>query len=333
MKLATLKHLSRDGMLVIVSDDLSRCVPVPSIAATLQEALDGWTERGAALQSAARALEAGALDGAMPFDEAQCMSPLPRAYQWLDGSAYVTHVELVRKARGVEMPPSFWTDPLMYQGGSDVFLSPRDDIQVADESWGIDLEAEIAIITTDVPMGVTMDAAADCVALVMLVNDVTLRGLAPNELQKGFGFLHSKPPSAFSPVAVSPEALGAAWSDGKLRLPLRSFINGTPFGWPDAGVDMTFNFSQLIAHAAKTRPLMAGTIIGSGTVSNKGGDVGSSCLVERRMLETIEHGAPKTDFLKFGDRVKIEMTDATGRSIFGAIDQQVVAYSGPARGM
>ncbi len=333
MKLATLKNLSRDGMLVVVSEDLSRCAPVPSIAATLQEALDRWTERQSALQSAARALEAGALDGAIPFDEAQCMSPLPRAYQWLDGSAYVTHVELVRKARGVEMPPSFWTDPLMYQGGSDVFLGPRDDIQVADEAWGVDLEAEIAVITTDVPMGVTLEAAADCVALVMLVNDVTLRGLAPAELQKGFGFVHSKPPSAFSPTAVAVDSLGDAWKDGKLHLPLHSYINGASFGRPQAGVDMTFNFAQLIAHAAKTRPLMAGTIIGSGTVSNKEGDVGSSCLVERRMLETIEHGAPKTEFLQFGDRVKIEMMDTQGRSIFGSIDQQVVQYSGPMSGM
>ncbi len=332
MKLASYKNLSRDGMLVLVSNDLTRCAPVPSIAPTLQRALDNWTSHRSELEAAARALESGALES-MPFDEAQCMSPLPRAFQWADGSAYVTHVELVRRARGVEMPPSFWTDPLMYQGGSDVFLGPQDDIQVADEAWGIDLEAEIAVITTDVPMGVTPEAAADCVALVMLVNDVTLRALAPAELQKGFGFFHTKPPSSFSPVAVTPEALGDAWREGKLHLPLRSFINGTPFGWPDAGVDMTFNFAQLIAHAAKTRPLMAGSIIGSGTVSNKEGGVGSSCLVERRMLETIEHGEPKTPFLKFGDRVRIEMTDAEGRSIFGAIDQQIVHYSGPMSGM
>jgi len=340
MKLATLKTGGRDGTLVVVSRDLSRCCPVPAIALTLQQALDGWDHARPQLEAVAAALEAGEAEAAMPFDEAACASPLPRAYQWADGSAYVNHVELVRKARNAEMPASFWTDPLMYQGGSDSFLGPRDPIVMADEAWGIDLEGEVAVVTGDVPMGATRDQAARAIRLIMLVNDVSLRGLIPAELGKGFGFFQSKPSSAFSPVAVTPDELGAAWDGGKVHLPLLSAINGRPFGKPDAGVDMTFDFPTLVAHAAKTRPLCAGTIIGSGTVSNKDpdgspgrpvaeGGVGYSCLAEIRTIETIRDGKPSTPFLRFGDRVRIEMRDAAGASIFGAIDQEVRRYEGP----
>ncbi len=341
MKLASLQH-GRDGRLVVVSRDLSACVPVPAIALTLQQALDHWETVEPALRGVAAALEAGDadLEGVMPFREEDCAAPLPRAFQWADGSAYVNHVELVRKARGAEMPPSFWTDPLMYQGGSDSFLAPHDPICMADEAWGIDLEGEVAVVTGDVPMGVSAEAARGMVWLVMLVNDVSLRGLIPNELAKGFGFFQSKPSTAFSPVAVTPDELGTAWDGGKLHRPLLSFINGKPFGTPDAGVDMTFDFGQLIAHAAKTRPLCAGTIIGSGTVSNKDpdggpgrpvdqGGLGYSCLAEIRTIETIRDGKPSTPFLRFGDRVRIEMRDEAGASIFGSIDQEVRKYEGP----
>ena len=265
-----------------------------------------------------------------------CASPLPRAFQWADGSAYVNHVELVRKARNAEMPESFWTDPLMYQGGSDSFLGPRDEIPMADEAWGIDFEAEVAVVTGDVPMGVSAADAGDYIQLVMIVNDVSLRGLIPGELGKGFGFFQSKPSSAFSPVAVTPNELGDAWRDNKLHLPLLSDLNGEAFGKPEAGINMTFDFGQLIAHAAKSRPLVAGTIVGSGTVSNKlddgpgkpiaDGGVGYSCLAEIRTIETIESGAPKTSFMKFGDHIKIEMLDQSGASIFGSIEQTVVKY-------
>jgi fumarylacetoacetate (FAA) hydrolase len=254
------------------------------------------------------------------------MSPLPRAYQWADGSAYVNHVELVRKARGAEMPPSFWTDPLMYQGGSDSFLGPHDDILMGDESWGIDFEGEVAVITDDTPMGVSAEDAGKHIQLLMLVNDVSLRGLIPKELEKGFGFFQSKPSSAFSPVAVTPDELGPAWQDYKVHLPLRSTLNSSEFGHPDAGIDMVFNFATLVAHAAKTRPLVAGTIVGSGTVSNKNHAVGSSCIVERRLLEKINSGESTTPFMKFGDRIKIEMTDKHGQSVFGAIEQTVKQY-------
>ena len=282
-------------------------------------------------------LDAGEAE-AQPFDQAQALSPLPRAYQWADGSAYVNHVELVRRARGAEMPESFWSDPLMYQGGSDSFLAPRAPIPVADEAWGIDFEAEIAVVTDDVPMGISADAAGEHIKLLMLVNDVSLRNLIPAELGKGFGFFHAKPSSAFSPVAVSPDVLGDAWDGGKVNLPLLSTLNGTLFGRPDAGIDMTFDFPTLIAHAAKSRPLGAGTIIGSGTVSNKldggpgktieAGGVGYACLAEIRMVETIENGAPATPFMSFGDTIRIEMLDPDGDSIFGAIDQQIQAYEG-----
>ena len=333
MKLASLKD-GRDGRLVVVSRDLSRYLDASKIAPTMQAALDNWSEVAPRLDKLAKSLESAG-QGA-PFDESACASPLPRAYQWADGSAYVNHVELVRKARGAEMPETFWTDPLMYQGGSDSFLGPRDDIPVGDEAWGIDFEAEVAVVTGDVPMGVSVADAGSYIRLIMIVNDVSLRGLIPGELAKGFGFFQSKPSSAFSPVAVTPDELGSAWQDNKVHLPLLSTLNEAAFGKPEAGVDMTFDFAQLIAHAAKTRPLAAGTIIGSGTVSNKldggpgkpvaAGGVGYSCIAEIRMIETIESGAPQTAFMKFGDRVRIEMHDADGASIFGTIEQTVVKY-------
>ena len=336
MKLATYKNGSRDGQLVVVSRDLSKAVAVPQIAATLQSALDHWSVAAPALLEVYRGLNQGSVQGEFAFDQAACESPLPRAYQWADGSAYVNHVELVRKARNSEMPPSFWTDPLMYQGGSDDFIGPRDNIDVVSEDYGIDFEGEVAVITGDVPMAVSADAARSHIRLVMLVNDVSLRGLIPNELAKGFGFFQSKPASAFSPVAVTPDELGTHWHDAKLHLPLVSHLNGKLFGKPNAGVDMTFDFGQLVAHAAKTRNLGAGAIIGSGTVSNKQGTdygtsideggLGYSCIAEVRMIETIRDGAPKTSFMKFGDRIRIEVLDDEGHSVFGAIDQQVVKY-------
>jgi fumarylacetoacetate (FAA) hydrolase len=325
MKLASLKG-GRDGALMVVSRDLSRCVPVPHVAMTLQHALDHWSEAAPRLQQVYDLLNEGKAEGEWAFDPKACASPLPRAYQWADGSAYVTHVELVRKARGAEMPPSFWTDPLMYQGGSDSFIGPCDPILAADEAWGIDFEGEVAVITDDVPMGCTPEAATKHIKLLMLVNDVSLRNLIPAELAKNFGFFQSKPASAFSPVAVTPDELNGAWKDGKAHLPLTVTYNGAAFGHPDAGVDMTFSFSQLIAHAAKTRALVAGSIVGSGTVSNKSGNVGSACLAEKRTLETIETGKPVTPFMKFGDRIRIEMLDRDGKSIFGAIDQRVEKY-------
>jgi fumarylacetoacetate (FAA) hydrolase len=325
MKLASL-NLGRDGELVVVSRDLARAVKVPQIAATLQAALDDWEVKRPLLESVYQRLNDGLIDEAFVFDQADCHSPLPRAYHWADGSAYVNHVELVRKARGAEMPESFWQDPLMYQGGADSFIPPHAPIQMGDEAWGIDLEAEIAVITDDVPMGATVAQAAEHIQLLMLVNDVSLRNLIPGELAKGFGFYQSKPSSSFSPVAVTPDELGESWKDGKVHRPLVSHINGALFGQPSAGVDMTFNFPILVAHAAKTRPLGAGTIIGSGTVSNYDRSAGSSCLAEKRMLEIIEQGEAKTPFLKFGDRVRIEMFDAAGQSIFGAIDQAVERY-------
>jgi len=325
MKLATLRRGGRDGRLVVVSRDLTHCQLVPGIAPTLQAALDDWATVAPKLAERAAALEHGSLHSdVMPFDPAQCAAPLPRAYHWVDGSAYVNHVELVRKARGAEMPASFWTDPLVYQGGSDDLLGSRDDATFGDTAWGIDLEAEVAVITDDVPMATTAEDAAGHIKLVALVNDWSLRGLIPGELAKGFGFYQSKPATAFSPVAVTPDELGDAWSDSKVHLPLVSRINGREFGHPDAGTDMTFSFAQLIAHVTRTRRLGAGAIVGSGTVSNYDRSRGSSCLAEKRTLEQLEHGAPRTPFLQFGDRVSIEMFDAGGRSIFGALDNRVV---------
>ncbi|HUE93666.1 fumarylacetoacetate hydrolase family protein [Pseudomonas sp.] len=325
MKLASLNQ-GRDGMLVVVSRDLSRATKVPTISDTLQAALDNWAVSKPKLEAVYQRLNDGLEEGAFAFDQAACHSPLPRAYHWADGSAYVNHVELVRKARGAEIPESFWHDPLMYQGGADCFIPPHSPIQMADEAWGIDLEAEIAVITDDVPMGATAAEAAGHIQLLMLVNDVSLRNLIPGELAKGFGFYQSKPSSSFSPVAITPDELGDIWEGGKVHRPLVSHINGALFGQPDAGVDMTFNFPTLVAHAAKTRPLCCGTIIGSGTVSNYDRSAGSSCLAEKRMLEIIESGEAKTPFLKFGDRVRIEMFDAAGHSLFGAIDQVVEKY-------
>ncbi|HMM63515.1 MAG TPA: fumarylacetoacetate hydrolase family protein, partial [Mesorhizobium sp.] len=332
---ATLKDGTRDGRLVVVSRDLTRCTDASFLARTLQAALDDWTRIAPHLDALSQSLESGSVPS-QRFHEHDAHSPLPRAYQWADGSAYVNHVELVRRARGAQMPESFWTDPLMYQGGSDSFIAPRDPIRMADEAWGIDMEAEVAVIVDDVPMGATVTEARAAIRLVVLVNDVSLRGLIPAELAKGFGFFQGKPSSAFSPVAVTPDELGDAWDGGRLHLPLMVDLNGKPFGRADAGIDMTFDFPQLIAHAARTRPLAAGAIIGSGTVSNRldggpgrpvaEGGVGYSCIAEQRTIETIESGAPKTPFLRFGDTVRIEMKDKAGRSIFGAIEQAVEKY-------
>ncbi len=326
MKLATLKSDSRDGRLLIVSRDLKTAISAEAIAPTLQYALENWKFIRNELDEAYEMLSQGQANNAFAFDPKACHSPLPRAYQWLDGSAYVNHVELVRRSRGVEMPANFWTDPLMYQGASDSFIGPYDDIVLPSEKDGIDFEGEVAVITDDVPMGVSVDAAAQHIKLVVLVNDVSLRYLAMPEIAKGFGFLQAKPASAFSPVAVTPDDLGDAWRDGRVCLPLLSYYNGELFGKPNAGVDMVFNFPQLIAHAARTRFLSAGTIIGSGTVSNKDKSVGSSCIVEKRTIEKLETGESTTPFMKFGDTVKIEMRDANGQSIFGAIEQKVVQY-------
>ncbi|MDQ0559340.1 fumarylacetoacetate (FAA) hydrolase [Rhizobium mesoamericanum] len=340
MKLATLKDSTRDGQLVVVSRDLTRFTHAGEVARTLQAALDDWSAAAPKLVRLAERLEAGSAPSER-FDQRRVHSPLPRAYQWADGSAYVNHVELVRRARNAEMPRAFWTDPLMYQGGSDCFLAPRDPILAGDEKYGIDMEGEVAVIVDDVPMGATAEQAGNAIRLVMLVNDVSLRGLIPDELAKGFGFFQSKPSSAFSPVAATTDELGEAWRDGKIHLPLLVSLNGIPFGRANAGVDMTFNFGQLIAHAAKTRALTAGSIIGSGTVSNKrgsgpgkpiieGGD-GYSCIAEIRMIETVERGGPTTPYLHFGDTVRIEMNDEHGASIFGAIEQTVQRYSGDER--
>lgn len=325
MKLATLDNGQRDGRLVFVSADLSRHTPANAFAPTLQAALDNWSDLEGPMRDAWRAFDADRDEGE-PFDQGKARSPLPRAYQWADGSAYLNHAELVRKARNAEMPESFLTDPLMYQGGSDSFLDPRQDIEIADEAWGIDFEAEVAVVTDDVPMGVSAETAAGHVKLLMIVNDVSLRNLIPGELGKGFGFFQAKPSSAFGPVAVTPDVLGPAWKDGKMHLPLRVDYNETWFGDPDAGVDMNFSLPELIAHAARTRPLGAGTIIGSGTVSNCDRKRGSCCLAEKRMIEIIDEGQARTPFMRFGDSIRIEMLDKDGGSVFGAIKQKVVRY-------
>ena len=326
MKLATLKSGGRDGTLLVVDKFGDRAVPVPQIAPTLQSALDQWAEVETELRAIYRLLNQGKMQDAFALDVKQLHSPLPRAYQWADGSAYLPHVELVRKARGAEVPASFYTDPLIYQGGSDSFIGPTDGIELIDPAWGCDFEAEVAVITDDVPMGVTPGDALTHIKLVMLVNDVSLRNLIPAELEKGFGFFQGKPASAFSPVAVSPDELGEAWQNGKLHLPIRVAVNGKSFGAPQAGVDMQFDFGRLIAHAAKTRHLCAGTIIGSGTVSNQDRSLGHACIMEKRMLEKLETGAATTPFLQFGDRVRIEMLGTDDQSIFGAIDQMVEKY-------
>ncbi len=327
MKLATLKNGTRDGALHVVSRDLTKAISAASVAPTMQAALDDWANLSPKLGVLYADLNAGKVTGAIAFDTTKCAAPLPRAYQWVDGSAYVNHVELVRRARGVEMPPSFWTDPLMYQGLSDSFVGPTDDIELADESWGIDFEAEVTVVTDDVPMGITPADARKHVKLLMLVNDVSLRYMAKEELQKGFGFVNCKPTCAFSPVAVTPDELGDAWDGGKVHLPLITHRGDVLFGKPNAGVDMVFDFPTLIAHAAKTRRLTAGTVVGSGTVSNKDTSVGSSCIVEQQTLEKLSTGEVKTPFMKFGERVRIEMLDKEGKSIFGAISQKLVQYA------
>lgn len=321
MKLATLRDGTRDGRLVVVSRDLQRALRAETIAPTLQRVLDDWQRSAPQLVRLAAEVEAGA---GSAFDPKQCMAPLPRACQWVDGSAYVNHVELVRKARGAAMPPSFWSDPLVYQGGSDDLLGACDDVPMVDEAHGIDFEAEVAVITDDVAIGTHRDAAVSRIRLLVLVNDWSLRNLIPEELAKGFGFYQSKPATAFSPVAVTPDELGSAWHGAKVHLPLVTHLNGARFGAPEAGEDMTFDFAQLLEHITKTRRAGAGTILGSGTVSNYDRSRGSSCIAERRALETVEQGKPVTAFLRFGDRVRIEMFDVAGASIFGAIDQRVV---------
>ena len=325
MKLASLKH-GRDGHLVVVSKDLSRYVSANSVAPTMQAALDNWAESEGKLHQIYTDLEAGKLD-AKPFATTECAAPLPRAYHWVDGSAYVTHVELVRKARGAELPESFWSDPLVYMGASDAFIGPCDDIDVESEDWGIDFEAEVAIITDDVPAGVSVKNAGSHIKLLAILNDVSLRNLIPGELAKQFGFYQSKPWTSFSPVFVTPDELGAAWDGTKINLPLHAILNGTTVGCPNAGVDMTFDFTRLINHVAKSRSLVAGTVIGSGTVSNKGSKDGSCCLAEVRCLETIADGKPSTPFMSFGDRVEIDMFDGEGKTIFGRINQTVKQYT------
>jgi fumarylacetoacetate (FAA) hydrolase len=328
MKLATLKDGTRDGQLIVVSRDLRSAAIADAIAPTLQRALDDWRFYAPQLAELYEALNYGRARNTFSFDARNCMAPLPRAYQWADGSSYVNHVELVRRARGAQMPEEFWTDPLMYQGGSDDFIGPCDDIVCASEAFGIDFEAEVAVFTGDVAMGASPDEALKAVRLVSLVNDVSLRNLIPAELAKGFGFFQSKPASAFAPVAVTPDELGDHWREGRVHLPLIVHWNGKKVGQPDAGTDMVFHFGQLIAHAAKTRNLRAGAIVGSGTVSNKDSKRGYCCIAEKRCLEMIESGQASTEFMKFGDSVKIEMFDEAGRSIFGAIDQAVTSPHG-----
>jgi len=324
MKLASLySPNSRDGVLCIVNRALTQAVIAESIAPTLQYALEHWHVISSSLQKRYDALNEGTIKEAFPYEPDAMASPLPRAYQWLDGSAYVNHIELVRRARGAKMPENFWTDPLMYQGSSDAFISPTAPIPVSDEAYGIDFESEVAIITDSVPMGTTPETASAHIRLLMLVNDVSYRNLIPSELAKGFGFLQSKPASAFSPIALTPDELGSHWDGKRLHLPLRSHLNHVLFGEPNAGQDMTFSFPELIAHAAKTRDLCSGTIIGSGTVSNLDRTKGSSCIAERRMLEILEQGKPSTPFMRFGDSIRIEMLDEDGKSLFGAIEQQV----------
>jgi len=323
MKLASLRTGGRDGTLVVVDKKLQQAVKVPEIAGSLVQALENWSMAEHKLQSVADSLNAGKAKDAFKLNPADLAAVLPRAPQFVDGSAYLAHVERVRKARGAEMPPSFLKDPLMYQAVSDGFHAPTDPIRMKDEAWGIDFESEVGVVVDDVPMGVTPAEAAKHICLVLILNDVSLRNLIPDELAKGFGFLQSKPRSALSPVAVTPDELGSAWKDGKVHLPLVTHLNGAKFGEPDAGVDMQFNFPQLVAHAAKTRPLAAGSIVGSGTIANHDESKGSSCLAEKRVLEVIKTGKAVTPFMKFGDQVRIEMFDAAGQNIFGAIEQTV----------
>jgi fumarylacetoacetate (FAA) hydrolase len=329
MKLGTMKDGTRDGTLVVVSRDLKKAVKAEGIARTLQAALDDWADKAPALDLLYKGLNAGRVQvGASPFDPRQAMAPLPRAYQWVDGSAYLVHAERVRRSRGAELPQSAYTDPLMYQGSSDTMQGPHDEIAMADEAWGIDFEGEIVAVTGDVPMGAGEAQCAERIRLLTIVNDVSLRGLIPAELAKGFGFLHGKPSTAFAPVMATPDELGPAWKDGTIHLPLVCTLNGKVVGQCDAGVDMSFNLPRLVAHAAKTRALAAGSIVGSGTVANRDETKGCSCIAEIRAIETIKHGKPVTAFMRFGDTIRLDMPDATGASVFGAIEQRVVKYTG-----
>jgi len=323
LKLASLKEGGRDGTLIVVNRDLTHYVIAADVADNLQQAIDDWADSAPRLNALSEALNLGQCEDARMLDFTALASPFPRAYEFVDGSAYLPHVERVRRARGAEVPESFYQDPLMYQATSAGFLGPRDPVPVVSEEYGIDFEAEVVVVTSDVPMAVSPEDAADCIELIGLINDVSLRNLIPGELAKGFGFLQSKPRSALSPVLVTPDELGDAWQDSVLHLPLHSWLNGDRFGAPEAGVDMQFNFAQLVAHAAKTRPLAAGAIVGSGTVANQDESLGASCLAERRMLEIIANGTPETSFMRFGDTIRIEMLDAAGRSIFGAIEQVI----------
>ena len=329
MKLGTLKDGTRDGTLVVVARDLETAVKAARVAPTLQMALDNWARIGPALAKLSADLDAGKAAGAFAFDPRQVAAPLPRAYQWVDGSAYLVHAERVRRSRGAELPQSAYEEPLMYQGGSDTMLGPTDDVVLGDEAWGIDFEAEIAAVVDDVPMGASEAECARRIRLLAIVNDVSLRGLIPAELAKGFGFLHGKPSTAFAPVMATPDELGEAWRGGTIHLPLLSTLNGKVVGRPDAGADMQFSLPRLIAHSAKTRALAAGTIVGSGTVANRDEARGCSCIAEIRALETIKSGTPATPFMRFGDTIRIDMADAAGRSIFGAIEQKVAKYAGP----
>ncbi len=329
MKLGSLKEGGRDGTLVVVSRDLSRAVRATGIAATLQQALEDWAATAPRLNALSEDLNAGTAAGAFALDVHALAAPLPRAYEFVDGSAYLPHVERVRRARGAEVPESFYVDPLMYQAVSAGFTGPRDPVNVVSEDYGIDLEAEVVIVTDDVPMAVTPEQAAEHIQLVGLVNDVSLRNLIPPELAKGFGFLQSKPRSTLSPVFVTPDELGDAWQDSKLHLPMLTHINGQWFGAPEAGVDMQFNFAQLVAHAAKTRPLSAGTLVGSGTVANEDTSLGASCFAEQRTVETLRDGKPSTPFMRFGDTVRIEMLDRAGNTVFGAIEQRIELQARP----
>lgn len=327
MKLGSLKTGGRDGTLIVVDRGLTRYVVAGDVATTMQEAIEDWLNTAPRLNAISTALNAGERDDAEELDCGVLASPFPRAYEFVDGSAYLPHVERVRKARGAEVPESFYRDPLMYQATSAGFLGPRDPVPVVSEEYGIDFEAEIVVVTDDVPMAVSAEQAAGHIQLLGLINDVSLRNLIPAELAKGFGFLQSKPRSAFSPVFVTPDELGDAWQDSVLSLPLVSTLNGKRFGAPEAGVDMQFNFAQLTAHAARTRPLSAGTIVGSGTIANQDESLGASCLAERRMLEIIANGKPETPFMAFGDTIRIEMFDSQGDSIFGAIEQSIEKYA------
>ncbi|MEO5812278.1 MAG: fumarylacetoacetate hydrolase family protein [Rhodanobacter sp.] len=328
MKLGSLKAGGRDGTLVVVSRDLTRAVPAGAIAPTLQAALDDWSNTAPRLNTLFAELEAGNAAGTFALNMSALAAPLPRAYEFVDGSAYLPHVERVRKARGATVPESFYSDPLMYQATSAGFLGPRDPVLVSSEEFGIDLEAEVVVVTDDVPMAVTPEEAAAHIQLIGLINDVSLRGLIPGELAKGFGFLQSKPRSALSPVLVTPDELGTAWRGDKLHLPMRTWLNDKWFGAAECGVDMQFSFAQLVAHVAKTRPLTAGTLVGSGTIANQDTSKGASCLAEQRTVEKLRDGQPSTPFLKFGDRLRIDITDAAGTSIFGSIEQQIVQYQG-----